>query len=30
MIAQLGGCGDIINFGTLNLGQLKGLGNLVR
>jgi len=29
MIAQLGGCGDVINFGTVNLGQLKHLGNLV-
>ena len=29
MIAQLGGCGDVINFGTVNLGQLKDLGNLV-
>ena len=23
MIAQLGGCGDVINYGTVNLGQLK-------
>jgi hypothetical protein len=29
MIAQLGGCGDVINFGTVNLGQLKDLGNVV-
>jgi hypothetical protein len=29
MIAQLGGCGDVINFSTVNLGQLKDLGNLV-
>ena len=29
MIAQLGGCGDVINFGAVNLGQLKDLGNLV-
>jgi hypothetical protein len=29
MIAQLGGCGDVINFGTVNLGQLRNLGNLV-
>jgi hypothetical protein len=29
MIAPLGGCGDVINFGTINLGQLKDLGNLV-
>jgi hypothetical protein len=29
MFAQLGGCGDVINFGTVNLGQLKDLGNLV-
>jgi hypothetical protein len=26
MIAQLGGCGDVINFGTV---KLKDLGNLV-
>jgi hypothetical protein len=24
MIAQLGGCGDVINFGTVNLGNLVG------
>jgi len=24
MIAQLGGCGDVINFGVVNLSQLKG------
>jgi hypothetical protein len=30
MIAQLGGCGDVINFGAVNLSQLKDLGNLVR
>jgi hypothetical protein len=30
MIAQLGGCGDVINFGSVNLSQLKDLGNLVR
>ena len=29
MIAQLGGCGDVINFGAVNLSQLKDLGNLV-
>jgi len=29
MIAQLGGCGDVINFGTLKLGQLKDLGSIV-
>jgi hypothetical protein len=29
MIAQLGGCGGVINFGTLNLGQLKDLGSIV-
>jgi hypothetical protein len=29
MIAQLGGCGDVINFGAASLGQLKDLGNLV-
>jgi len=29
MIAPLEGCGDVINFGTVNLGQLKDLGNLV-
>jgi hypothetical protein len=29
MIAPLGGCGDVINFGALNLSQLKDLGNLV-
>src|SRR5215831_17737635 len=29
MIAQLGGCGDVINFGAANLSQLKDLGNLV-
>jgi hypothetical protein len=29
MIAQLGGCGYVINFGAVNLGQLKDLGNLV-
>jgi hypothetical protein len=29
MIAKLGGCGDVINFGAVNLGQLKDLGNLV-
>jgi hypothetical protein len=29
MIAQLGGCGDVINFSTVNLGQLKDLGNIV-
>jgi hypothetical protein len=29
MIAQLGGCGDVINFGAMNLNQLKDLGNLV-
>jgi hypothetical protein len=28
MIAQLGGCGDVINF-AVNLSQLKDLGNLV-
>jgi hypothetical protein len=30
MIAQLGGCGDVIDFGAVNLSQLKDLGNLVR
>ena len=30
MIAQLGGWGDVINFGTVNLSQLKDLGNLIR
>jgi hypothetical protein len=30
MMAQLGGCGDVINFGSVNLGQLRDLGNLVR
>jgi len=29
MIAQLGGCGDVINFGAVNLSQLKDLGGLV-
>jgi len=29
MKAQLGGSGDDINFGAVNLGQLKDLGNLV-
>jgi len=29
MIAQLGGCGNVINFGAVNLSQLKDLGNLV-
>ena len=29
MIVQLGGCGDVINFGTVNLSQLKDLGNIV-
>jgi hypothetical protein len=29
MIAQLGGCGDAINFGAVNLGQLKDFGNVV-
>jgi hypothetical protein len=29
MLAQLGGCGDVINFGSVNLGQLKDLGNLI-
>jgi hypothetical protein len=29
MIAQLGGCGDVINFGAVNLGQLKDLGKLI-
>jgi hypothetical protein len=29
-IAQLGGCGHVINFGSVNLSQLKDLGNLVR
>jgi hypothetical protein len=26
MIAQLGGCGDVLNFGAVNLSQLKDLG----
>jgi len=29
MIAKLGGCGDVIKFGAVNLGQLKDLGNIV-
>lgn len=29
IIAQLGGCGDVINFDAVNLSQLKDLGNLV-
>jgi hypothetical protein len=29
MIAQLGGCGDVINFGGVNLNQLKDLESLV-
>jgi hypothetical protein len=29
MVAKFGGCGDVINFGAVNLSQLKDLGNLV-
>jgi hypothetical protein len=29
MIAQLGGCGDVTNFGVANLNQLRDLANLV-
>jgi hypothetical protein len=28
--AQLVGCGDVVDFGKLSLGQLKGLGSIFR
>ena len=28
--AKLGGCEGVINFGAVNLGQLKNLGSLIR
>ena len=29
-VAQLGGCGDVVDFSKLNLGQLQGLGSIFR
>jgi hypothetical protein len=29
-VAQLGGCGDVVNFNILTLTQLKGLGSIFR
>jgi hypothetical protein len=29
-VAQLGGCGDVVDFSKLSLGQLQGLGSIFR
>ena len=29
-VAQLSGCGDVVDFSKLNLGQLQGLGSIFR
>ena len=29
-VAQLGGCGDVVDFSKLNPGQLQGLGSIFR
>jgi hypothetical protein len=29
-VSQLGGCGDVVDFSKLSLGQLQGLGSIFR
>jgi hypothetical protein len=29
-VAQLGGCGDVVDFSKLSIGQLQGLGSVFR